>query len=990
MQIARFCHRIIEAGWLVAVLVVPLHFDPYVVRTFDVDKTALLRSIGLMMLLAWVIAWIERREQRTSSWLALPVLRSLPLGFQTALLFLVVYLLATATSVIPRASFWGAYIRLQGFYTTAAYFIVFGLISLTLNSSAQVDRLIDTILLTSLPVVFMAILQQTGLSPVGWQAEDPTRAFSTVGNPIFLGAYLIMVIPMTALRAFQAAVQLRSSPHPRRLYAAVVTMLLFGQVGTLALTGSRGPWLAFAGTIPLLALLWIATGRRKRLLLTMLSALMIVGAILLVLYLRLPSWDSLANHPITRWLGTTRVARVDTIRSRILIWEGVIDLIRSDTGRMVLGYGPETIQEVLMPHVPPELSHYEAADRLPDRAHNLVFDVLMTTGAAGLVAYLAFFGSLLYIGLRSLGLITGHTAKAGLAGTLILSSLLGAIVPWLIFRTWTYSGPGLAIGQIVGVALYLVVATFRVQPATSRAENPNLPAVSDRSLVLIALLAALMAHFLEVNLGGIPTTLTQLYFWVSAGLLVALTSRPALLTAEPAVAPDLAGQPETINTETPWSSLAGLILITLTFGILPTQPFNPAVHPLSPVWLLGGAWLFSLVYVVARSNPFISGNSWVALVPGVIRHFVAWSLGSLVVFLIYRAIVLIAGGDAISMLFGYWALLVVTWGITAIFLETPVLDRLSRPQLRNGINSRQRIALYVLLGLLSATFIIRTNLVLVEADIYAQAAAAYAGTQQWDASFLLYNRALALAPEEQVYLTRLAKTYVDRALSANPDQRATWFSRAQTVFGQARALNPRHPDHAFNLAHLYLVWAQTTPDRAQQAFLLDQALTAYQTAAEMAPLRPQIFNEWAIAAQLKRDYNLAFDLLRHSLELDPRLSQSYLLLGRLYKTVGRIDEAMQMMEEARRLDPESVEVNLALSEVYLDEDLVENALEASKRAVAIDPENYLSHYYLARVYERLDQIEAALAEAQSAFNYAPPEARPDLILLIQALQTRRP
>jgi tetratricopeptide (TPR) repeat protein len=50
-----FCDKVIEAGWLTAVIVVPLFFNIYSSRVFEPDKLALLRSIALIMAAAWVI-----------------------------------------------------------------------------------------------------------------------------------------------------------------------------------------------------------------------------------------------------------------------------------------------------------------------------------------------------------------------------------------------------------------------------------------------------------------------------------------------------------------------------------------------------------------------------------------------------------------------------------------------------------------------------------------------------------------------------------------------------------------------------------------------------------------------------------------------------------------------------------------------------------------------------------------------------------------------
>ena len=64
-RLGIFCDKMIEAGWLAAVIVVPLFFNIYSQRVFEPDKLSLLRSIALVMSVAWVIRVVE--DRRTNS-----------------------------------------------------------------------------------------------------------------------------------------------------------------------------------------------------------------------------------------------------------------------------------------------------------------------------------------------------------------------------------------------------------------------------------------------------------------------------------------------------------------------------------------------------------------------------------------------------------------------------------------------------------------------------------------------------------------------------------------------------------------------------------------------------------------------------------------------------------------------------------------------------------------------------------------------------------
>ena len=107
-KLSTFCDKIIEAGWLAAVVAVPLFFNIYTARTFEPDKITLLRSIVSIMILAWLISIVERGvsdpggnssislADRFRQWL------KLPLFLPTALLVLI-YIISTIFSLSPRS-----------------------------------------------------------------------------------------------------------------------------------------------------------------------------------------------------------------------------------------------------------------------------------------------------------------------------------------------------------------------------------------------------------------------------------------------------------------------------------------------------------------------------------------------------------------------------------------------------------------------------------------------------------------------------------------------------------------------------------------------------------------------------------------------------------------------------------------------------------------------------------------------------------------------
>src|SRR5512145_2792227 len=129
-RLSAFCDRVIEAGWLAALILAPLFFNVYSSRVFEPDKITSVRSLALIMAGAWIIKWLEERGRSGDrpdrvTWRT-------PLILPT-LLFVIVYVIASALSIVPRVSIFGSYQRLQGLYSMLSYIVIFWMIVLNLR-----------------------------------------------------------------------------------------------------------------------------------------------------------------------------------------------------------------------------------------------------------------------------------------------------------------------------------------------------------------------------------------------------------------------------------------------------------------------------------------------------------------------------------------------------------------------------------------------------------------------------------------------------------------------------------------------------------------------------------------------------------------------------------------------------------------------------------------------------------------------------------------
>ena len=944
-------------------VVVPLFFNVYSQRSFESDKIALMRTIALVMALAWVIKELEARSWKleVGSWKL--VLRA-PLVFPT-LLLAIVYILTTITSIAPRLSLWGSYHRMQGAYTTLSYVVIFFLILHSLRHRKQLHRLITVILLTSLPVSLYGLMQHYGLDPIAWSnvgAKVTVRAISTMGNPIFVAAYLIMVVPLTVGRLMQLSSAIRRGKRVASLYAlsGCYACLLVIQLLCILFTQSRGPLLGLMGGSFFFFLLLAASRREKRFALAVLGAAIILGLFLITLNLPDTPFESIRKMPYLGRLSGILDLETSTARQRMLAWEGAVNLITADPRRALIGYGPETMIAALSPYLPPALASLKPGETF-DRSHNETLDILATTGFIGLAAYLLLFGSLFYYGLKYLGLISSSRQRRLFVLLCLVGGFGGGLLPWLLEGKWRLAGVGIPAGMLLALAIYLMTAS-KIQSPTLR---PGSGQASNFQLLLIALLSAIVAHFIEIQF-GIAVVATRTYFWIYAALLVIIgyrwqeepASEAIAQTSPPRSARQRRGRRQrgwerkadhsfelwTLDFELPvYSLLVGLILATMGFDLIGGQ-----VNSLGQLFALLG--FVVTVWLLCGTMAIIEAREGIAsLADSIKRAPLLISLGWFVAFLIGYIFVFVMQADVANVLIFYYLYLFLTIIVVAVVL----LKAMPSPiRFQPGIHWWP----YPLLITGVSVLIIMANLNPIKADIYYKQGLAYANSGQWDGSIALFQRALKLAPDQDFYCLFLAGACVEKARAASDTaQRSAWLEEAQRTLERGREISPLNPDHVSKLGLLYRAWGEMLTDQQEKTDKFNQALEYYRQAEALRPHDPNMFNEWGLVHSAKGEYDQAIDKYQRSLSLSSSSIQTYLLLGDAYQASGDFAQAV----------------------------------EAYERVIEIAPDDFMGHRSLALLYELMGRIEEAIAEAETAMSLAPGNEAAALQEFILHLQAQR-
>jgi len=1082
-KVSTFCDRVIEAGWLLALLVVPLFFNVYSNRVFEPDKLGILRSIATIMAVAWLIRLSEeglgKSGQSGKSNQAGRRIGFLRLPFVVpTMLLAAVYLLATAASVVPRISLWGSYQRLQGTYTTCSYMVVFALMLQNLRRREQLGRLLTTIILTSLPIALYGLMQHYRLDPLPWGGDVTARVASNMGNAIFVAAYMIMVVPITLVRiiqlqgAAQGEVSARSKAgfgvffwvlvaaqmavwskagfaggvaaslvfivlltlsagHFGRPMARFVLMGCYGSILSVQLvsiffTMSRGPWLGLLAGLLSFGLLYLLSQRRRRPAIAMICAS--AGLLLFLVLINLPTtpFPGFRRLPHLGRLGQVFDIENGTGKVRVLIWEGVDHMLRADPLRTLIGYGPESMWVAYNRFYPPDLAHHESRNASPDRSHNETFDAVVITGLLGLAAYIFLWARILYYGLDRLGLVPTRARRRLLVGASAAGSILGVLLPLLLDRSLRFVGVSLPLGFLLGLATYMAACAFEggVRVARQRAPvigspdpalgNPGVGAgrlEEQDTLLLVALIAAMVAHFVEIQF-GIAIAATRTYFWVYVAL-IALLGESLVSTRRPAAdqvaislrngAPkerelarrggrrkrkarrrlprERASTKRVVRTQVEpmttqllaIATVVGLMLATLAWDY--TTNARGQRSPVAVIWSsltslaatghagqtsLGMTWLVTAICVVSllaavcelvEDEPQERDVRWWGASFGTFA-LVAGGIGG--VFALVHAAHLGPSSDLAGLPYEYCAATGCVW----LALATILYFGLSRP----SAIARGAVALgYLLLLLISIWFIQSRNISIIKADILYKHGLRFDGAGQWDQAIHFYQRAVDVAPTEDYYCLFRGRALMERArLEQDPQLRDAYFQRALESLEDARRLNPLNTDNTWNLGRLYRTWGEMHPDAASRQEKLSLSREYYTRASQLSPHNAQIYNEWGDVCRLSGDADQALVRYEQSLALDQQFAQTYFLMGDLHLSYQRWGEAARAYESALALDPSMVRGWGLSAFCYSQLGKWDQAVEANLKALELDPKDYVTFRNLASCYVQLGEWDEAI------------------------------
>jgi len=298
--------------------------------------------------------------------------------------FLYIFSLSILTlfSRFPENSFWGLYQRQMGLYTYIFIFIFFFLLLFSVNSKAQTKRILVASSFSVFLVCAYGLMQAFGFDFFDWIEPVRGRVISSFGQPNFLASYLLLFIPIS-IYSFQ-----ENQNKKKKIFYVVLFLM---ELACLFFTNSRGGLVALVlGGLIFFSFGLLFTKREK--LNFVFKNKIYIAIIIFGLFVFALFWFSLAPAYKVR-IESSFDSKQASVASRVSYWRSGWDAIKK---RPWLGYGLENQQEIYSRYYQRDWGVYDKVNTIPDRAHNLFIDSLLTGGIFGLLLLILWNSYFLY------------------------------------------------------------------------------------------------------------------------------------------------------------------------------------------------------------------------------------------------------------------------------------------------------------------------------------------------------------------------------------------------------------------------------------------------------------------------------------------------------------------------------------------------------------------------------------------------------------------
>ncbi len=490
------------------VAAVPVLMSGVLARGFEIAKQSVAEPLAVLACGAALLGarrnWFTQRDAATK------------IAAGSLAVFLLLAVVSTVLSENPEVAIFGGYYRREGLLEWGVYAVFFVAVLVCASAARWTESVLDVLLLASVIPAAYAVQQRFGLDFYVVASGELARPGATLGSPLFLAAYLGILLPLTAVRCWQ----MRGDARRLVLWFAVAIL----QAVALLLTQTRGPLLALIAGFLLLACMAAGYARARRFFFFSAAGLTLLVVALLAINTLDGARQWAQDVPVARRLvfdlgrgaGDQTQRASASAAARLAIWGAGADTFQdAPLANKLLGYGPESAYLHYFAYIPASVMQLIGHDAYftYDRMHADALDIGLNFGVLAWLAYCLFFCAVMYAAASALfGFAARGPPLIFLGCTLSCAGLFAAAA--VCAGLPSAAAPAFGIGAGIGWFVFMAGSAYRaLQHGVARSGAPG------KWTLLAGLTAALLVFWLDAQI-NIPVLTTRLISFALAALML--------------------------------------------------------------------------------------------------------------------------------------------------------------------------------------------------------------------------------------------------------------------------------------------------------------------------------------------------------------------------------------------------------------------------------------------------------------------------------------
>ena len=410
---------------------VPLILWPFTSEVFEFNKMVLVYALTTLIVAAWLV-----RSALVKRFIFHRTALDIPL-----LIFIGSQLISTVFSIDPLTSWFGYYSRFNGgFLSTLSYsFLYWAFVSNLDRKSAL--RTLYFVLSSAVIVSIYGILEHFGIDKDIWVQDVQNRVFSTLGQPNWLAAFLVALMPIAWSCSISNQFPNSKSKNIKSVFWFLVSIVLFI---TLLFTKSRSGLLGFI-TADLIFWSYVLFKYKKQFLLQT----VVFNSLFIIFVLVVGSPITSHQSPVTSQGPALETGGTESGTIRKIVWKGALQVWLHYP---IFGSGVETFAYSYYKYRPIEHNLVSEWDFIYNKAHNEFLNIAANSGTIGLLSYLFLIGASFYLFIKKLELpITNYqftiiALLSGYAGLSVTNFFGFSVVPTQL-QFFLFPAIAVALGQ---------------------------------------------------------------------------------------------------------------------------------------------------------------------------------------------------------------------------------------------------------------------------------------------------------------------------------------------------------------------------------------------------------------------------------------------------------------------------------------------------------------------------------------------------------------